>query len=141
MYLFLSHAIFLLKRKDQDKFGNNTFPSCCSGLVLVWPCCAEMLSGPGGVGRQPTSDIPRPYLQSVKKTWAARYLAVGGSLKSLMRERTDCRGKKREMNLTPEVNGTYIWTGLSNYVPEMAGDFECIILTHAQPKLSSEDLK
>lgn len=54
MYLFLSHAIFLLKRKDQDKFGNNKFPSCCSGLVLVQPHCA-VLSGPGGVA--PTSNI------------------------------------------------------------------------------------
>lgn len=31
------------------------------------------------------------YSQSVKKTWAALYLEVGGSLKSLMREWMDCK--------------------------------------------------
>lgn len=47
------------------------------------------------------------YLQSVKKTWAARYLAVGGSLKSLMRERTDCGERKKggtESNAGSERN-------------------------------------
>lgn len=44
----------------------------------------------------------QPYSQSVKKTWAARYFAVGGSLKSLMRERTDC-GEGRKGALSPAL--------------------------------------
>lgn len=35
--------------------------------------------------------VPLLYSQSVKKTWAALYLEVGGSLKSLMREWMDCK--------------------------------------------------
>lgn len=56
------------------------------------PCCAETLTW------KDRGSSSRQYLQSVKKTCAARYLAVGGSLKSPMREWTDCREeKKREL--------------------------------------------
>lgn len=39
--------------------------------------------------------VPLQYSQSVKKTWAALYLEVGGSLKSLMREWMDCKRHER----------------------------------------------
>lgn len=84
------------KIKAQEKHGNNPFLPYGSGLL-------GRNANPEGQGGN-----CQPYLQSVKKTCAARYLAVGGSLKSPMRECTDCsEEKKGRIEPVLEANGTY----------------------------------
>lgn len=93
-FISVSYAIYLLKRKR--KITTNM------GTTRFFPVSRNASPDRQGWRWQ--------YLQSVKKTWAARYLAVGGSLKSLMREWTDCGEGKRELKPTLEAKGTCIWT-------------------------------
>lgn len=99
-FYLLCNLISEKKIKAQEKHGNNPFFPLLISL-------AEQKRSPR------RTRVELPYLQSVKKTCAARYLAVGGSLKSLMREWTDCREGTKEGT---ESNSRSKWDLYLNWV-------------------------
>lgn len=96
VHMYVLHRSFSQGRR-LDNYSTAHF--CCP--LLSWfavELCANL-------GEQ--EQLTR-YLQSVKNTWAARYLAVGGSLKSLMREWTDCEQEQTPFNSGLEFRATAI---------------------------------
>lgn len=63
--VFVSYAISLLKRKDQDTHGSNTVLPCCSGVVWAQPRTQKL---PGKSGAAPAiltiseKDVRSPVL-------------------------------------------------------------------------------